>query len=131
MKLADLPEFQRGYFAALFFCNDEDAPSGDYLQTGRADTAFDALDENCKAIEILALEAWQHQHRKLLIAAEDNLHSRFSLGSDLYYTAAGHGCGYWDGDYEDTLGECLTEAANTYRAPECVEQGDDGKLYLL
>lgn len=31
--------------------------------------------------------------------------------SDLWYTRNGHGCGFWDGDYPDGVGEKLSDIA--------------------
>jgi hypothetical protein len=47
-------------------------------------------------------------------------------GHDFWLTRNNHGCGFWDGDWEN--GEKLTEAANAF--PECdLYVGDDGLIY--
>lgn len=50
-------------------------------------------------------------------------------GHDFWLTRNGHGCGFWDGDWQEPFGDKLTEAAKSFG--ECsLYVGDDGKLYL-
>jgi hypothetical protein len=42
-KLSALPAFERGYFTAAFWTVDDDAGSGEYADTGRADDHFRAI----------------------------------------------------------------------------------------
>jgi hypothetical protein len=56
------------------------------------------------------------------------------LGADIYFTVAGHGSGFWDGDYnheeDPTLGHRLTEAAKLCGISGVdLYEGDDGKIY--
>lgn len=51
-------------------------------------------------------------------------------GRDFWYTRNGHGCGFWDGDWPEDVGDCLTDAAQQY--PQVtLYQGDDGRLYFV
>lgn len=49
-------------------------------------------------------------------------------GHDLFLTAAGHGCGFWDRGLE-ALGDRLTEASKANPALEAYV-GDDGLIYV-
>jgi len=55
------------------------------------------------------------------------------IGHDLWLTAAYHGAGFWDGDWQH--GDLLTEKVrHTFGYPHGVEGpyvGDDSKLYIL
>lgn len=49
---------------------------------------------------------------------------------DFWLTRNRHGAGFWDGDYEERLGERLTEISRSFG--ECdLYVGDDGKIYLF
>jgi len=49
-------------------------------------------------------------------------------GHDFWLTRNGHGAGFWDGDWEDDVGERLTEASHAYGSVDFYV-GDDGLLY--
>lgn len=51
------------------------------------------------------------------------------VGHDFWLTAAGHGCGFWDGDLPEELGERLTEASKKFHSTD-LYVGDDGMIYL-
>jgi hypothetical protein len=50
-------------------------------------------------------------------------------GPDLYLTCAGHGAGFWDGDWEPH-GEALTKAAHSVCRNLEAYVGDDGSVYI-
>lgn len=50
-------------------------------------------------------------------------------GYDFWLTRAGHGAGFWDGDWEEPAGSKLTEASNGF-GELSLYVGDDGKLYF-
>ena len=49
-------------------------------------------------------------------------------GHDFWLTRNGHGAGFFDGDWEDDVGERLTEASHAYGSVDFYV-GDDGLLY--
>lgn len=51
------------------------------------------------------------------------------LGHDFWLTRCGHGAGFWDGDYDDEIGEKLTELSKQFGNLDAYV-GDDGKIYL-
>jgi hypothetical protein len=48
---------------------------------------------------------------------------------DYIMTVNEHGCGYWDGDWQDGVGEILCNLARK-KPPIYAMVGDDGKIYL-
>jgi hypothetical protein len=50
------------------------------------------------------------------------------LAHDFWLTRNGHGAGFWDGDYEEEIGEKLTALAKKFRKVD-LYVGDDGKVY--
>lgn len=51
-------------------------------------------------------------------------------GHDFWLTRNGHGCGFWDGDWSEEVGDRLTKASEAYG--ECdLYVGDDGFIYCV
>lgn len=48
---------------------------------------------------------------------------------DFWLTRNGHGCGFWDGDWDEPQGSRLTAAAERF-GECCVYVGDDGLLHM-
>lgn len=55
-------------------------------------------------------------------------HDDDEIMHDFWLTRNRHGAGFWDGDYEDTLGERLTEISETF-GKVTLYVGDDGLIY--
>ena len=51
-----------------------------------------------------------------------------SAGHDFWLTRCGHGCGFWDGDWPENVGEELTEACRLWGDVD-LYIGDDGRIY--
>jgi hypothetical protein len=49
-------------------------------------------------------------------------------GHSFWFTRNGHGCGFWDGDWEESAGKALTALSKQFGEME-VYLGDDGKVY--
>lgn len=52
-----------------------------------------------------------------------------TVAQDFWFTRNRHGCGFWDGDYSDDLGEKLTDLAHTF-GEIALYVGDDGQLHF-
>ena len=67
-------------------------------------------------------QAFQNEH------FEDIANDLERAGHDFWLTRNGHGAGFWDGDWDDEIGDRLTKASDTYG---CVDLyiGDDGRIY--
>lgn len=44
----------------------------------------------------------------------DSVFDREHAGRDFWYTRNGHGCGFWDGDWPNPIGEELAELTRKY-----------------
>ena len=123
-SLDHLDTFTRSYITTAFWSsNDESDESGgdplenNYDWTDLAPEALDKMIADCKAFE--------ERNEDLLDQANCDSHA----GHDFWLTRNHHGAGFWDGDYEEALGEKLTAAAHEFG--ECdLYVGDDGKIYL-
>jgi len=74
-------------------------------------------------------DAFQVENEALLEAAyEATGNDAERAGHDFWLTRAGHGAGFWGGDWGE-YGDALTAAAEKYR-PVDLYVGDDGKLYF-
>lgn len=49
-------------------------------------------------------------------------------GHDFWLTRNGHGAGFWDGDWDDDIGQRLTDASDVYGSVD-LYVGDDGLIY--
>ena len=57
----------------------------------------------------------------------DDLDSE-QVAHDFWLTRNRHGAGFWDGDYEKSVGDKLTEISHTFGEVN-LYVGDDGKIY--
>lgn len=95
------------------------------------DSGGDPLDDNY-GIEDLAPEtlqsifedcrAFQNDH------FEDIANDLERAGHDFWLTRNGHGAGFWDGDWDDEVGDRLTKASDDYASVD-LYIGDDGLIY--
>jgi hypothetical protein len=51
-------------------------------------------------------------------------------GHDFWLTRNGHGCGFWDGDWEEALGEQLTNLCKRFGGVD-LYVGDDGQIRAI
>lgn len=122
----ELDEFTRGYLMAAFWTNDDDAPSGcDYSTTDRFDVMFSKLHPAAVDEAAKDCKAFQTANSELLAQAGDASRN----GGDFWLTRNHHGCGFWDRDYSDEVGDGLTKAAHKFGEVD-LYAGDDGRLYF-
>lgn len=111
-------EFTRQYLiTALWSSLDEDDEP--------LDKNYDIEDLSEEAIKIAEDEC------NLFIAKVKNIVDikQSNVPHDFWLTRNGHGAGFWDGDYEESLGKELTEISKAFG--ECdLYIGDDGKIHL-
>lgn len=50
------------------------------------------------------------------------------VAHDFWLTRNRHGAGFWDGDYEETLGQTLTDISHEFGEVD-LYVGDDGRIY--
>lgn len=112
MKLSTLKSqnpFLFGYLMAAFWTNDDDAPSGEYMDTDRPQKMFSKLTRAAFNTAAKDCEAFQLANFAALNLAGDNEQN----GHDFWLTRGYHGCGFWDRGY-GKAGEVLTNAAHTF-----------------
>lgn len=107
--------FTLGFIEAMFFTDAEYA--------GYADLHHTAL----STIRQICAE-WQNVNNHLLIQAYDHNYDAAQAGRDLWFTANGHGVGFWDRGLGE-IGDKLTEAAQTL-GEIYVYLGDDNLVHV-
>jgi len=116
----------KAYFIAMLWStmDNSDEQGGDPLEDnyGVEDIAKEAVAESKKDIE------------KFLKLAEEKgveltKYDTEQIGHDIWLTRAGHGAGFWDGDYDDDDGEILTEISKILGNKDPYV-GDDGLIYI-
>ncbi len=116
-----MDRFTRAYLeAALWSSTDNsDDRGGDPLDAnyGQDDIAPETL-----ACILTDCEAFQRDH------GEDISGDVERAGHDFWLTRNHHGAGFWDGDWDDEVGERLTEASHAYGSVD-LYVGDDGLIY--
>jgi hypothetical protein len=129
-----LTEFERGYFEAMEFTEEEQLFEYDELGTirrigceGFSDEAIAKVREECKD--------FQETNAKLLetyYSLDCVPPGAYSAGTDFWFTRNRHGTGFWDRCYDPahkvTL-DALSKAAKAF-GEQYVTLGDDGKLYV-
>lgn len=113
--MTNFEQFKRGYISCLYFVDtgDEDEPSPD---APLSPEALEHIFETC----------WKFwcEFGKTILEAECrsfDVTKADRAGFDFYLTRAGHGAGFWDGDWSEPHATILTDG--------CEGQGDD-YLYL-
>lgn len=91
------------------------------------------LDDNYSVEDIDSASVEQaEQDWKLFLDKSGSLLDGLDLSSvahDFWLTRHGHGAGFWDGDYEEEVGEKLTDISKTFSELN-IEVGENGKLYF-
>lgn len=106
--------------AALWSSTDEsDEQGGEPLD---ANYGLDDIAPETLASILNDCEAFQQDH------AEDIGSEPERAGHDFWLTRNGHGAGFWDGDWDDDIGQRLTDASDVYGSVD-LYVGDDGLIY--
>ena len=131
MKLPSDP-FLSGYLVAAFWTTDNDAPSGDYAESGRPEDMMARLAPEALEKARVDCARFESENEGLLSDAYERSGYDYSrAGHDFWLTRNGHGAGYFDRDelLKGNLDEKLTAAADGFGGIDLYE-GDDGKLYF-
>lgn len=130
-----LDAFTRGFLeAALWSSNDE---SDDYGGNPLDDNfTIDDIDATTLANLVAECARFQLEHAADIEAVYNGCHNPRSwveaqFGHDFWLTRNGHGCGFWDGDYPEEMGERLTAASKAYGEVYLYVVGDaeSGTIY--
>lgn len=114
-----LIEFQEAFVAAALWSSTYEHDDCNACKEGQCNPACDdgeheICQETQEFLDAVALTFWKQYG---YMCSEDNLtkplqHSAVSqAGHDFWLTSQGHGCGFWDGDWKEYAGECLTNAS--------------------
>lgn len=120
MKLTD---YEQDYFTTALWVetSDKGEPldsnySFDDLAPETVERARKDITEFVNEIERLGLDTSDHDSGQIM--------------HDFWLTRNGHGAGFWDGDYEEKLGEALTKLSKKFGYIH-VYVGDDNKIYFM
>ena len=126
-----MDQFTKAYIeAALWSTNDESTPQGgepmdkNYSANDIAPEEIAKIEADCAKFQA---ENADDIANGCLIDHEECNDIEYA-GHDFWLTRNGHGCGFWDGDWEEAAGERLTASAKKFSAVDPYV-GDDGKLY--
>ena len=129
--LGELDEFTSAYIkAALWSTNDwADESGGEPLDQnyGPEHLSLETL-ERFKADCAKFQTFYGHLLTKANRRRRDDISPEALGGHDFWLTRAGHGAGFWDGDWEKKVGEILTTAAKSFGELE-LEVGDNGRIH--
>lgn len=123
-KVAEVPKaFLQAYVEALLWSTPDYSDGRDgnemldrnYSSNDFSKEAVDQIKKDCAAF---------------LEAAEDMIDGEYSqAGHDFWLTRNGHGAGFWDGDWDEEVGEKLTELSKKFGEQDPYV-GDDGLIYI-
>lgn len=125
-----LDAFTTAYITAALWSSTDD--NGEPLDYGRdwtdlAPETLRAMTEDCAKFQRWHAGLITDEYRK-----NDRSGFGFSVeesaGHDFWLTRAGHGCGFWDGDWKQPAGDVLTHASQLFGNVD-LYVGDDGLIY--
>ena len=128
--MTNLDRFTRAYItAALWSSNDESTPEGGEP----LDANYSIEDISPETLLTIVADCAKFQSAYGHLFTDKNCNHRGSsveeyAGYDFWLTRNGHGCGFWDGDWIEPIGEQLTNACKQYGEVE-LYVGDDGLIY--
>lgn len=96
------------------------------------DEAENPLDEkhSIEDISIEAMETILIDCKAFINKAGDSIEDSMSrAGHDFWLTRNGHGAGFWDGDWNKSIDDQLTEISKSF-GELTPYVGDDGKIYF-
>lgn len=131
IAFTDLDAFTQAYIEAAFFSttDESDETGGDYL-----DNNYDFNDLDSETLQAMFDDCrrFQEENAADLEAANEYITYEWGAyaqaGHDFWLTRNGHGCGFWDGDWPNDMGDRLTIAAEAH-GQFYLYVGDDGKIY--
>jgi hypothetical protein len=125
-----LDEFTEAYIeAALWSTTDTDNEDGDSC----LDAKYSASDLAPETLAKVIADCAKFQRDNAQWLTDENLtYGKCSVsrqaGHDFLLTRNGHGCGFWDGDWENEAGEALSRASKGFGEVDFYA-GDDGLIY--
>ncbi len=117
-------EFTRAYMEAMLWAESDD--NGDSFSSN-----YDVTDFSEEALATIRTDCAHFQEAANLstIDETDMQDVEVMAGHDFWLTRVGHGSGFWDGDWPESLGAELTELSEKF-GEQYIYAGDDGELYI-
>ena len=127
-KTISIDDFTREYLTAALFTDqpDEWCSPGEFTESDRA--CIDRMTKDCIAKAIADCAKFRELASAAGIDIDDMSQcDKDSAARDFWYTRNGHGAGFWDGDWEDSIGKTLTSISK--RFPETGLDFYRGRIY--
>lgn len=127
--MTDQERFTRAYIVAMLWSStdDEGKPlDADFNVDDIAPETMVSIESDCAAFYVANSESWEDAHK---YGSRDGSTESELAGHDFWLTRAGHGAGFWDGDWEEPAASRLTAACKDY-SEQSPYVGDDGLIYL-
>lgn len=119
MKLHQLDGFTKAYIEAMLWSTTNDKTENPF------DADYCASDFTPEALVDIAEEcAWFQQEYAEHIGQRSKL-----AGHDFWLTREGHGCGFWDGDWDEPAATILTEACQQLFRENAEVWEENGELH--
>ena len=120
-------EFTRAYMQAMLWAETDNSndQGGDPL-----DQNYDETDFSDEAMERIINDCKQFQQQAQLRFNDGADQVAVKAGHDFWLTRAGHGAGFWDGDWAEPEATRYTELSEKFGNID-VYVGDDGMLELM
>jgi len=115
-------EFTRAYMEAMLWAEIDD--NGDSF-----DSNYDMTDFSEEALAQIRIDAEHFQKAANLDKIKSVKNVYEFAGHDFWLTRAGHGSGFWDGDWPEPHGTLLTDLSKKF-GEQYIYVGDDGELYI-
>lgn len=126
-----MDEFTRAYMNTMLWAETDQADD----QGGEPlDANYDITDFSADALRRIQKDCAQFQQQVDFNEMRDELPGDWNVeeraGHDFWLTRAGHGAGFWDGDWPHPYDEHLTELSEKFGNVD-VYVGDDGQLHVM
>ncbi len=126
----DVNEFIASYKETILWSETDDDGEPLDKKYGFEDFSKEALDRinaDCRAF-LHAAGPWLALENSYISPTKGSSISALA-GHDFWLTRAGHGAGFWDGDWNDSVSQSLTDKSHSMGNLD-IYVGDDNKLYF-
>jgi len=121
-------EFTTAYLECALWSTHDSTPDDDYLDENYdfediAPECLAKMADDCRQFQAAYGDVWRGAHLRQVQWTDDEMAEH-----DFWLTRNGHGAGFWDRDWQEEVGDVLTEACNNLGEVN-LYVGDDGKIY--
>ena len=127
-RLAEMDEFTAAYIeAALWSTNDESDESGGVPLD--ENYGVEDIDEETYQRMVADCRKFQAENAADIATYDGDYSPEEMAGHDFWLTRNGHGCGFWDGCWQEEVGERLTKVCDVWE--EIYLEVYKGTIYQL